>query len=107
MKRLMTESEKILIIQLLVKSEGVNWSDAWLNSVMVEPMNDGGMGGIRFLSSSERKMSRMATEMSFKDADGVTAVVSLNVDKFNEPYEMDIWKVDFSPLTKIPDNFRD
>lgn len=42
-------------------------------------------------------------EGSFRDSDGVLASVTLNADQFGELVELDLWKVDFSPLNRYPD----
>lgn len=42
-------------------------------------------------------------EYQFTDADGVEVLASLNVDQDGRPFELDMWKTDFSPLIRIPD----
>lgn len=68
-------------------------------------MPDGGMGGIRFLSrsSAPRLFGRRAAEAEYADTDGVTVVISLNVDGQGDLYELDFWKVDFSSLRAYPE----
>lgn len=70
---------------------------------MATDMDDGGMGSLRFLSSAEdRWYDRTVSEAWFRDSDGVPVVVSLNVDGGADLFELDSWKVDFSPRNKLP-----
>jgi len=41
-------------------------------------------------------------EYQFTDADGVEVLISLNVDADGRPFELDVWKTDFSPLVRMP-----
>ena len=73
----------------------------------VEPMNDGRMGSLRFVTSphdqSSRRFGIVASELSFHDADGTLVTVTLNLDQHGLPFELDIWKTDFTPLIRVPD----
>src|SRR4051812_11453405 len=79
---------------------------AWLEGVKVKPMNDGGMGSLELApsggSASKRRFGRKAAEHQFTDADGVDVLVTLNLDAEGRPFELDVWKTDFSPLVLIP-----
>ena len=72
----------------------------------VESLKDGGMGSIRFLASSgpedARHMKSAILEGEFKDADGMLVSFSLDVDAEGKPYELDLWRVDFQPLKRLP-----
>ena len=74
-----------------------------LSSRLVREMNDGGMGSLRFVSDEPAgKAGREIAKATFNDADGTLATVSLFLDRLGHLYELDIWKVDFSPLQRIP-----
>ncbi len=75
-----------------------------LSAVLVEDMQDGGMGSIRFLTPchSARHFGRTIAQAEYIDEDGVLASIVINVDQENELYEVDFWKVDFSPLKRYP-----
>ena len=79
--------------------------DARLASSLVEDMQDGGMGSIRFLSSCpmERHVGETLAEAEYIDEDGVPVSIVINVDSCGELFEVDIWKVNFSPLLHYPD----
>ncbi|MFK4505936.1 hypothetical protein LPJ38_32325 [Bradyrhizobium daqingense] len=68
---------------------------------LVEQMNDGGMGSLRFVGGEDRRFGRCVGEAEFDDADGVLVSVALNVDQRGELFELDFWKADFSPLQRI------
>jgi hypothetical protein len=73
-------------------------------------MDDGGMGSLRLATDEGlqqqpgRLTGRRAAELQFIDADGVPVLASLNLDQNGELLEIDIWKTDFSPLIRIPDD---
>lgn len=41
-------------------------------------------------------------ETQFSDADGTPVIASLNVDVYDQLFEIDVWKVDFSALQRWP-----
>jgi uncharacterized protein DUF6984 len=76
-----------------------------LSDALVQDMSDGGMGSIQFCRSSpeKRMFAEEVGEGSFCDSDGVLVSVTLNADQFRDLFELDLWKVDFSPLNRYPD----
>ena len=104
MERQLTSAEKGLIQALIERAQGIEIPSDWLEQVRVTPMNDGGMGSLRFLPASLGQMfGEGIAEVLFDDADGVAVSATLNLDQTGSPFELDIWKVDFSPLVRIPD----
>jgi hypothetical protein len=93
---------------LLVRLGGLaHLPSDWLDRVRVREMPDGGMGSLQ-LSIDDESGSRFGetvAELRFADRDGVPVLVSLNVDQEGRPFELDIWKTDFSPLIQIPEDF--
>ena len=76
-----------------------------LDTTFVENMNDGGMGSLIFISytdDSNRKIGKTLTEAEFLDEDQVPVFVQLNLDNYNQLFELDIWKVDYSPVSRYP-----
>jgi len=72
-------------------------------------MEDGGMGSLMLatdeaLQKPRRLFGQRAAELQFLDADGVSVLASLNLDQNGELLELDVWKIDFSPLKRIPDD---
>ncbi len=70
-------------------------------------MSDGGMGSLRLFPrgavGDARIFGRAASECQFIDADSVVVIVTLNLDKFGDLYELDIWKTNFEKLIRIPE----
>jgi hypothetical protein len=71
---------------------------------LVAEMNDGGMGSLRFVAESEppQKMGRELVRAYFVDEDGIPVSISINLDTRDQLFEMDFWRVDFSPLRRYP-----
>lgn len=75
-----------------------------LRGCAVEDMADGGMGSIRFLRSpgESSTFNTAVAEAEYVDADGVTVSIVANIDQRGNLFELDFWKVDFSPLREYP-----
>jgi len=76
-----------------------------LVGIKVQDLPGGSMGSIQFVQGSpeQRIFGEQIAEGLFHDADGVPVSVALNVDQFDDLFELDLWKVDFSPLIRYPD----
>ena len=77
-----------------------------LNNVLVNEANDGGMGGLQFISSiadSGKIFGRVVSEAEFLDENEVLVSVELSLDTNNQLFELDVWKVDYSPVSRWPD----
>ena len=72
-----------------------------VSSLEAEEMVDGGMGSLLFRGSEDRKFGAAAATLEFKNNDGVLVSVALYVDQSGAPFELDVWKVDFSPTAKL------
>lgn len=96
-----------LIKALLANSSGLDLPTGWLESVEVMPMSDGGMGSMRLRSEliepTSEKFGKQVSELIFDDVDGVKVIASFNVDTEGTPFEVDIWKTDYSALKAIPE----
>jgi len=75
-----------------------------LDEVLVQDMDDGGMGSLRIWIGlhDQRKFGGVAAEAEFNDADETRVLASIYLDREGRLYELDMWKVDFSPLKQIP-----
>jgi hypothetical protein len=47
-------------------------------------------------------MGGRVAEWTFKDGDDVEVLASLNVDREDHLFELDVWKTDFAPLVRLP-----
>ena len=98
--RKIAEREESVILYLFNKA-GLTCD---LSFLTVEPMPDGGMGSLRIISNSmaEQRLRESVAECWFKDIDGVPVVASLNLDQNGQPFEVDVWKIDYSELQRWP-----
>lgn len=106
-RRFLGPEEKGLVTALIDKAGQLKLPAGWLDRVQVIPLDDGGMGSLRFLPSMEKggRMGKQAAEVNFVDDDGVEVIVTLNLDEDGFPFELDVWKTDFEPLVnglKVP-----
>ena len=102
MGRELREDERNLIAALLRDTPYIELVSN-LETCPVEDMQDGGMGSIRLLNSDERRhVGDVIAEAQYTDADGVLVIIALNTDSSGRLYEVDFWKVDFSPLRRYP-----
>jgi hypothetical protein len=105
--RTISDAEYLLITELFVRLDMSPISFGLSRQLKVEELADGGMGSIRFIhpesTYEQRSLGQSVVEGEFQDADGVVVSMAINVDKQNKLYELDLWKVDFSPLRRYPD----
>ncbi|PQV65200.1 hypothetical protein B1R32_102209 [Abditibacterium utsteinense] len=99
--RRLREVEKVLLVTML--SFVPNSMTETLDTLLVEDLNDGGMGSIQFLSSGEKqRFGKELVEALYIDEDGILVIITVYLDKQDKLYEIDFWKVDFSPLLRYP-----
>lgn len=71
-------------------------------TAIVESLNDG-MGSLEFVSgNSNRRFGGEIAVAEFNDADGVLVYATLLLDQHGDLFELEMWKVDFSPLQQWP-----
>lgn len=103
--RNITIDEKRLL-DYLVKKSHFNLPDNWDQSLQVSEMDDENMGSLRLFTSQcdvgKPSFGKRVSECHFKDSDGVDVIASLNIDSNGNIYELDLWKVNFTELKKIP-----
>jgi hypothetical protein len=96
------EEREVIIAMLSGKPSNAKLASN-LDACMIEDMQDGGMGSIRFLSGDEpRRLGDAIAEAEYTDNDGILVIIALNTDRSGKLYEVDFWKVDFSPLLRYP-----
>ena len=83
----------------MLPEEQINRS---LTGACASDVRDGGMRSILFKGPAGRKMGAELVEAHYHDLDGVLVSISVNLDTSGELFELDFWKVDFSPLKKYP-----
>ena len=60
------------------------------------------MGSIRFVQPEPRSFGKALVEAQYVDSDGVLVSIAVNADNSGDLFEVDFWKVDFSPLKRYP-----
>lgn len=96
---------ELLLIRKLMEAGGVNEID--LSQLKVSDMDDGKMGSVLLFVNGrfeERRASNFISEFEFDDEDGIPVLVSLYSDPSGVISELDIWKVNYQPLIRIPDD---
>ncbi len=102
--RLLSPEELQLLQTMLAGVRGKPEIKTNLTSVLVEDMQDGGMGSVRFLApgAAKRHFGMAVAQAEYVDEDGVPVYITINVDREDHLFEIDFWKVDFSPLKRYP-----
>jgi hypothetical protein len=104
MKERPLEDGEVLILSVLL-SRATEWDrgPVDLRALRASDMDDGGMGSLRFISGKTRpRYGRTIAEGWFKDTDGMPVALALYVDREDDLFELDSWKVDFSPRLRLP-----
>lgn len=92
--RPITKQEKDLIEYLTNSSANI--------PDQVRDLKDGNMGSITFdLGNNQLRIKQIATA-KYLDEDGTLVDIELTIDNNGNLYELDFWKVDFSPLKSYP-----
>lgn len=101
-----TKKELALIMHLVHKTT-IPFPKNWESGLRVRPLQDGEMGSLSLLPpgmvAENRNFGKTVSEYQFQDADGVQVMASLNLDTNGQLFELDIWKTDFSPLIRFPE----
>ena len=105
-----TADERRLLIEL-ARIANIDDPEGWLDTLEVREMKDGGMGSLELAAAARgdaRSRGRVISEASvqFVDEDGVQVIATLNAGEDGVPFELDVWKTDFSTLRRIPTAFR-
>lgn len=95
--RLLHDYEKPLV-SALFRAAGLGMPE----NLRAARMDDGGMGSLSFLP--DNPIARFGVAVRYLlDEDGVVVTAALNTTIDGKPVELDIWKVDFSPLRRWPE----
>ncbi|WP_052690607.1 DUF6984 family protein [Pseudarthrobacter chlorophenolicus] len=106
--RRLLPGEILIMRTLLDRAYESRWKAIDVESLRAFDMDDGGMGSLLFETTKpDRFFGRTLSEGWFKDADGYLVMLYLNLDKEDEIFELDSWKVDFSPRRRLPQNEAD
>jgi len=94
------------LLEYLVLRSSFPISMDWKNGLTVCPMDDGGMGSLLLFPNGkfveDRFFWQQVGELQFTDKDGIEIIVSLNIDKQGNLFELDVWKTNFEKIIRIP-----
>ena len=96
------------IVEILIKnSQSENKEYKFSDEIFY--FEDGKMGSFGFVYESNEYISggKHISDVEFYDIDGILCVATMFAYDNNFVDSVDIWKVDFSPLIKIPTNEND
>jgi hypothetical protein len=105
MRLLKTEEAALIEVLLMTNPQIASTILPTINTMLVENMDDGEMGSLLFQSfdnNSNRSFGKILAEAEFLDKDKVPVYVQLNLDNHSQLFELDIWKVDYSPVSRLP-----
>ena len=105
-----TADERRLLLEL-ARIAHIDDPESWLGALEVREMKDSGMGSLELAAAARSGAHSGGVVISkasvqFVDEDGVQVVATLNATEDGVPFELDVWKTDFSPLKRIPTAFR-
>jgi len=106
-----SDEERSLLLAVIVHHSNESEKDKFiidLNSVVVADMQDGGMNSLRLavkepngeIRSGDR-FSRAICDLMSSDVDGIPVSLVINLDEDSNLFELDIWRVDYSPLHSV------
>src|SRR5436305_1912821 len=67
------------------------------------PQEVDNLGDTGIQLSSRGEHADDLVEADYKDTDGRDVLITLTTNQYDELYELDIWKTDFSPLQRYPE----
>ncbi|MCC2546252.1 hypothetical protein LJY25_07330 [Hymenobacter sp. BT175] len=101
--RLLKLPELGLLIYLLRGTPDADRLLARLYTTEVADLSEEGSGSLRFIGPrANRRLGEKVAGTRYLDDDGVPVLVALYLDQEGELYELDCWKVDETPLRRIP-----
>lgn len=99
----MTRAEGDLLAALVDMLPQAGELRSQMAGALVQEMADGRMGSLRFVGPDDHRKAHKVIAARALDSDGVPLEMSLNLDQYGNLFELDIWKVDFTPLHHLPE----
>lgn len=101
-----TDSEARLLEELARPLIAKGLPSSWVRDVMVESMDEGGMGSLQFLNARCVKAVApspisIGSELMLLEVDGIEVIATIYVDTQGVPIEVDLWKVDYSRVISV------
>jgi hypothetical protein len=104
--RLISSDEKGVITALLMGKGAPPHLMKSLDDLLVVEMSDGRMGSLSLRPKNRQGAAAAFGQQlalgEFNDSDDVLVSLALNLDTDGNLFELDVWKVNFTPLLKWP-----
>lgn len=98
--------EELELIEYLARKAGYQLDSLWKGMIWVAPLTEEKIGSLELIFDPAKPSGgTCSTEISncmYYDKDGITVATYLLVDEENKLCELDMWKVDYSPISGIP-----
>ena len=98
--------EELSLIKYLLRESNVHLNADWNETLFVRELDDGGLGSLELYPNinilNQRSYGKTRSEHQFLDDEGIPILASLNIDKEGKLFELDMWKVDYSPILSFP-----
>ena len=98
--------EEKRLLDFLINKSSMPFAINWESELYVRSMNDDGMGSLLIIPKNVEKENRIfgrqICEYEYHDSDGIKVIISLNIDKDGDLFEIDIWKTNFEKLISYP-----
>ena len=109
MLRKPSQAELALIQYLVDQATIVDLPPEWIHTLSVSSMDDDGMGSLLLFPTDKlidgREFGQCVSEYQFSDVDNVQVLASLYLDQAGQLFELDVWKVNFTPLIHLPERY--
>lgn len=95
-----------LMVEILINNSFAKNKIKYQFSNEIFYFNDGNMGSFGFVYDTNKYIGggKHISDMAFYDLDGTLCIATMFAYENNFVDSVDIWKVDFSPLIKMPTN---
>jgi hypothetical protein len=95
--------EEAAILRAMLRDRSAQWT-AQIPGAMVKQMTDGARASVQFASRLPgfRRFGKQVAEAAHTDDDGTHVSITINVDENGDLFELDVWKVDDTPLIRFP-----
>jgi hypothetical protein len=95
--------EEAALLRGMLRDRSADWT-AQIPGAIVKQMTDGAQASLQFASNLPgfRRFGRQVAEAVYTDDDGTHVKITINVDENGDLFELDVWKVNDTPLTRFP-----
>lgn len=96
-------NDEAALLRAMLRDRSAEWT-AQIPGAMVKQMTDGAQASFQFASKLPgfRRFGKQVAEAAYTDDDGTHVSITINVDENGDLFELDVWKVDDTPLIRFP-----